>query len=339
MSDVSEFLGAMQMLQRGMQDVAQTKLISQATADMKLANQNIKDDQERFLALQNMSNELALRLSGAGADPTKVAQTAKAIAPQFGTADEAIFQGTMSGSEQLLKLGQRAKRASNADELALRTRALDLQQMELGLKLKSAAAEGFDPTKFNSDEITNLEALPEKVRSRVIPGVGVAADDKDAPKLRKYFADSRSSMDILNQIEQISATGNRLGPQTKSRLNQKLNMLVGRMREQVVGGGVMSEQDFERVMETLPDLTSWTDKMTGSQQAKLKDLKSLLQRADGTMAESSGITFFKDKAPGAAGAGTSQMDAIAEMIRKENPNSPLLKQYELLKALKSQGAQ
>jgi hypothetical protein len=342
MSDISEFLTAMQMLQRGMQDMAQTKIIGKATAEMKLANQTIKNDQERFLALQNLSNELAMRLSGAGADPTKVAQTTKAIAPQFQTADEAIFQGVMSGSDQLQKLGSKAKRTQNADELALKNRQLDLQEMGVMADLMSARAKADKGAPFDISAIKstdNLVNLPKEALERHVPGFRFVAGTKDDAKtVKKELKDAKgaeASLDKLISYAQKATVTGKLTDWTKNaEVGQLTRMLQAQLRPFIAGPGVASDQDTERLKEVIIDPSKF---LSYASQNKLQVLKDSFTKKKNAVLETYGVTPYADRRQAQAEATTSggvqlsqsQIKKLQDLIA-QNPNDKRAVQAQML---------
>jgi hypothetical protein len=150
MSANSELLAALQMFQQGVQQATTGFAINQARDQVNQINTQIQDEGQKRQALQNLSQDLALRLTGAGASGAQIQSAFQAVAPpNFGSAEQMQLEGQLSGNKFLQEqaggiIGQREAKAKsmlameygfkNAMEDKRFQRELMLEQMKLSKK-------------------------------------------------------------------------------------------------------------------------------------------------------------------------------------------------------------
>jgi hypothetical protein len=245
MSDIGEFLASMQMLQRGMQDISTQKAISDATAEMQQANLSIKDEWERSQVNQQLANRLATTLTATGANHMQIAQASNAIAgKQFATPEEAMFHGVMGGNQNLVSKGRKAQSTINATADDFKQQALDIQWLAAELKNKKAQGTTFDPTQHNWADLKNLEALPKEIRPRVIPGMGVIANEKDRKEILEPLKElnnvSKRVDSILSRVQK-----GRLDYTNRTLIDQEANALASSLRIALTGPGPLTPVEKE----------------------------------------------------------------------------------------------
>jgi hypothetical protein len=118
--------------------------------------------------------------------------------------------------------------------------------------LSKQAANGAN---LNPNEI---QLLPKETQERFINGVGLASKPESAVKIR----DTKASADDINQIidEMINIrkqVGRELLPSVASQKADSLSkILIGKLREPILGPGTMQQAEYERLQQMIPVVTS-----------------------------------------------------------------------------------
>ena len=98
---MDDLLKAFQMFQGSVQQAAVSNAVEGASQHMNQINAQISDEAQKRQALQNLGNNLALRLTGVGANAAQVEQAFRAVSPQnFGSAEQLQLEGQLSGNKQ-----------------------------------------------------------------------------------------------------------------------------------------------------------------------------------------------------------------------------------------------
>lgn len=98
---MDDLLKAFQMFQGSVQQAAVSNAVEGASQHMNQINAQISDEAQKRQALQNLGNNLALKLTGVGANAAQVEQAFRAVAPQnFGSAEQLQLEGQLSGNKQ-----------------------------------------------------------------------------------------------------------------------------------------------------------------------------------------------------------------------------------------------
>jgi hypothetical protein len=99
-----ELLQALQMFNNSIKEAGTTYAVGQATMAMNDINANVIDEGQKRQQLQGLSNELALRLVGTGADSSKIAQAFEAVAPQkFGSIEQLGIEAKLQNNKGLME--------------------------------------------------------------------------------------------------------------------------------------------------------------------------------------------------------------------------------------------
>lgn len=322
--DVGQFLGAMKMLQQGMQDTQTRSAITDATAQMQLANSQIKNQSERYNQIQQISQGLTAQLSGIGADPTRISQAVAGIkGPDISDPNSAVMQGVLTGSQQLQNMGLKAQSELNATKNSQVNRQLDIAEMEALGKIKAQnTVSGFDPTQYTPNQVTNYEKLPKDVRERIIPGVGVAAASED----KKAIQASLDSMQALNtgtkQIDALVAKGASAAtsPVGRKRIEAIKAGMIGALNKRLTGGGPMRDEEREMVSQTIGQLENLTD-ITGAQSQIYQDFKQNLGTMKQGLYQVYGVTPFKGVGIGSGGAPVQNAQNLAAKAWATDPKN------------------
>lgn len=155
---VDELYKGLDRLKAGVQEYAILDGTNQALEKVREINMSQTDEIKKRQATQQLGNELALRLSALGASGTQIQTAFEAIRPApIKDANDAYMQGQLTGSEQLMKLGQKQQsfdtaptvnenaknRAFQADE-ANKDRLFKLAMMNLEGKSKGGEKKAGD---------------------------------------------------------------------------------------------------------------------------------------------------------------------------------------------------
>ena len=120
------------MFQGSVQQAAVSNAVEGASQYMNQINAQISDEAQKRQALQNLGNNLALRLTGVGANAAQVEQAFRAVSPQnFGSAEQLQLEGQLSGNKQYQQVaGDIIKqREQKQKSLIMMQHANDLEKM------------------------------------------------------------------------------------------------------------------------------------------------------------------------------------------------------------------
>ena len=129
---MDDLLKAFQMFQGSVQQAAVSNAVEGASQYMNQINAQISDEAQKRQALQNLGNNLALRLTGVGANAAQVEQAFRAVSPQnFGSAEQLQLEGQLSGNKQYQQVaGDIIKqREQKQKSLIMMQHANDLEKM------------------------------------------------------------------------------------------------------------------------------------------------------------------------------------------------------------------
>lgn len=155
----AELFQALQMFQQGVSQAATTAAVNDAAQAMQDIHSQITDQAQQRQALDQLSRQTALRLTGTGASGTQIQSAFQAVAPQqYGSIDQLQIDAALSGNNQQGQVAQ----SLIADK---RQQAMKMLQMEYGFK------QAMEDKKFNRDLLleqmklskTNKELKPEEI--------------------------------------------------------------------------------------------------------------------------------------------------------------------------------
>jgi len=138
---VDDLLKAFQMFQGSVQQAAVSNAVEGASQHMNQINAQISDEAQKRQALQNLGNNLALRLTGVGANAAQVEQAFRAVAPQnFGSAEQLQLEGQLSGNQQYQQVaGDIIKqREQKQKSLIMMQHANDLEKLRVANQFEVA---------------------------------------------------------------------------------------------------------------------------------------------------------------------------------------------------------
>lgn len=137
-----------------------------------------------------------------------------------------------------------------------------------------------------------LEMVKEN-RERMVPGLGLALTKEDVSILKAKNTDIYDSISLLDDLKKL---GNKpfssMSPKARARADQILNILAGKMRIAVTGGGPLTEQERAMLRATVGDPTkilTWP----GVQMEKINAMQKILQRSRDNLAKQYGIEGYK----------------------------------------------
>jgi hypothetical protein len=104
------------------------------------------------------------------------------------------------------------------------------------------------------DKNTPKAFLNEDQLKRYAPGYdGLADSEKAAGEFREFRTQPELALQGIKRIKQMSMQGSRLKPEDRKKLASELSILMGNMREAILGPGTMQKEEFNRLKETVGD--------------------------------------------------------------------------------------
>lgn len=163
---MDDLLKAFQMFQGSVQQAAVSNAVEGASQHMNQINAQISDEAQKRQALQNLGNNLALRLTGVGANAAQVEQAFRAVSPQnFGSAEQLQLEGQLSGNKQYQQVAGdiMKQREEKQKSLLMMQHANDLDKMRVANQFEIArdmVKAGIKPQDLKPEDVafkTNVE--------------------------------------------------------------------------------------------------------------------------------------------------------------------------------------
>lgn len=195
---INDLFQALQMFQQGVQQAATTSAVNDANNMVQQINQAQMEEGKKRQALQQLGNELALRLVGTGANGTQIQAAFNAVNPQnFGSAEQLQLEGQLSGNQYYQQAAQniiggreqaemRRLKASAGTQDWLAQREFERQKELVGLKAqaKKAGSNGAGGKALSSGDIDKIASL----ETSVIDAEEMLAQIQKDPNLSGIFA-------------------------------------------------------------------------------------------------------------------------------------------------------
>lgn len=249
--NMQDLFSALQMFSTGMQQAATTKAVDEASIQMQGINKQVQDEAQKRVQLQDLGNQLALRLTGTGANAAQVEQAFKAVSPtNFGSVEQLQLEGNLTGNKQ--------QQATASQMISERTKR-EQQKMVLENELKAKLE---DKKLMTELAIAQLKA---KGQNRAAPGFqflpSAIPTEKDIEDLKGASANYLGISDDLNRLntmvkehgtETLAIPG--FGGQTKAEM-QSINQSISLQLKEFEKLGVLNGKDLEVLNNIVPDPT------------------------------------------------------------------------------------
>jgi predicted RNA binding protein YcfA (HicA-like mRNA interferase family) len=153
-----------------------------------------------------------------------------------------------------------AKTAESQQGAAKLANDLDLQKMAYTDYYRKKNASDYLETqavKGANLRPEEINLLPKDTQERFINGVGKASNPQTAIKIRETKANADDINDMLDKLEIIrSQSGRELTPSVAAeRADTLAKVLIGKLREPVLGPGTMNPEEYKRLQVMIPVVT------------------------------------------------------------------------------------
>jgi len=313
---LSEFTQAVGAFQGSMRQLSVQKAVSNATSVMQGINAEVKNEGEKRVAFQNLSNELALKLTGIGADPQQVMQAASAIAPQqFANPQQAITEGALQGNVDLTRRGVAAQTLADQPTQSRFDRTMRVQEAQL--MLEQARSQGTDMADASKNvqgvlDMSGLnvtKGLPGELtkdqRKAFIGNAGfgntkisaIAIDPTAAKELRTQFAEAKGVNSAINELKGLAKEpGASVRPAVIAKAEALQAQLKALIRVPVTGGGNVSTFEQELLKSVAANPVSIFN-FAGGPEAALDVLQKTINKKAAAAAQQSGLQFLAPLTP------------------------------------------
>jgi len=245
---MDDLLKGLQMFTQGVKAAAVNKGIMDAQQQVQQIQASQMKEMERRQALQGISNNLALQLSGLGADPAQVAQSAAAIRPpELRNSGDFLTQAALTGDQEMRAVGTQLQRQEGAN------------QFQMAADQRSFQREMFDRDAALRLQIAEIDARSKMAKAaeedqELITPVGVARTKDDAKQLKEAV---ELKADFDNKIEQMielrktygAEVANRAAVERGKQLSKDLLLSYKNLQKL----GVLSKSDEDIINAIIPD--------------------------------------------------------------------------------------
>lgn len=149
-----------------------------------------------------------------------------------------------------------------------------------GIKNKELALKEREFSAKNGEGLKNNEEL-------MVPSFGLARTKKEAQELRAAQSDATEAMALIDKVKELGKNVSIFDRERIGKIDSAKKILAGKLRLPLTGPGAMTEDEFNRLIETMGDPSDVfsTEKI---QNAKLDQLKEVLGNSVVSKFKSSG---------------------------------------------------
>ena len=186
--------------------------------------------------------------------------------------------------------------ASTAQQkAALQKNLADVQMARQAYVQKSALTDVVKLAQQNPQMITPelAQMLPEDQRARIVPGAGFTYTKEGAQKVREIKANRDDVVGLIEQLEAIRKQAGRelTASEASSKAQAIGQILIGKLREPVVGPGAMTEGEYERLQTVIPKDVTQVASFDSNVFARLQTAKDVINNSYMNRARAEGINF------------------------------------------------
>jgi len=259
---------------------------------VQLIEQSLEKDRQNNLYKYSQSKEM-LNLKRQNAD-----DYAENMARHEAIVDKQTLM-QMQLIETKLKQAESVYRGSAASANAKNALGMLTMQKDQ-LKAQIAQREALNNMLQSGDlsELTPLQTmgLPENVRKAIeqtrelkVPGYGgVALSKEDRDQFQKYRQTTEPAINGLQRILDLQKNASKYNLKDRAKMASEVNAATGALREAIVGPGAMTEQEYERLLDTIGNPNKLFS-MSGVEKAKVMTAMGKLKSDLNTIANSRGL--------------------------------------------------
>jgi hypothetical protein len=249
MAGNSELFTALQMFNQGVQQAATSSAISEATQQVGQIQSQIQDAGQQRQALDSLSKQLALRLTGVGAPAAAIQQAMQAVGPkQYGSVAEMQMDAALTGNPFLKETSKSLmdQATKSAKQMKLFEHGLDMDKLgaqgmnALQLQMLKGQADKQAASKITADELAKLNAVDEQL--------GFGRD------LLKRMESGEALIPGASFVGPMSGRTDTVLNPDKAAFQADLGRFFDAYRQAVTGAGA-SEKEIERLETRMPQPT------------------------------------------------------------------------------------
>lgn len=173
-----ELYKGMMIFQQGLSTYNQGKAVESATQRLAELNKQTLAKEERLQASNQIAQELASRLTAAGANPAQIAAASEHIAPSMGAQFQAKENAELQGKSQSFQAGENAK--NRAHEMAMQK--MKLENMGFKDEKKTAKELATYADKFRKE---NKDTLDSREKMSALKGILDKTPDRVGVEMAK----------------------------------------------------------------------------------------------------------------------------------------------------------
>lgn len=196
MASMQELLQAFQMFNNGVKSFAISAATLDATKQVQQLNQQNLDEQEKLQAMNQLSQQLALRLTGVGADASQIESATNRIAPSLGAQYQAQVNKDLQESSQQFQREQGVTQFGQQKELT---------EMGYGQAEKVATTAYGRDKNLKQMQISSSEKIAGMRTDQAIKAAQAKQEEKLKGKLveqqKDFHSKERKSLDALDAAD------------------------------------------------------------------------------------------------------------------------------------------
>jgi len=225
---------------------------------------------------------------GTGSEEGQFSKLFNQRTPEFEAAQERQRQAEMDAQ---IRREEAETRQYNLDQERLQDkeyrREQDRKKMEWEQKKFGTQQEQKRAALERKESPSASPQFSEKEKRELgVTGYGIARTRGEAQKMRKAIRDKDDAVSLIDEIQELGTDVNLLDVGRQQKIKQKLSLLAGKLREPILGPGIMTETEFNRLISNMGD-PSKLFSTEALEKKKLSDVKNMLIEGVDNWAKSS----------------------------------------------------
>lgn len=193
----------------------------------------------------------------------------------IGTALGGVEGGVAAGEGFVAARERERKAEQESKKLSQKDRELDLKESEIEVSQRNARLQAY--SKLVDAKVKDQKDLRERfVGSKRYGNFTSIGDSKEAAKMRENLVNSETTAQSLDELLNLTEGVTVFDRDRIALAEGKINALVGKLKNSIVGTGPLSEQEREFVLDVIGDPT----KLFGLEDVERLKLKELISKID-----------------------------------------------------------
>lgn len=278
----NEVVDALNQFSQNLQGLAISRATQTAAENVKQINMNEQDVFKRQQQLSQLGNQLALQLTGMGADPTRIQQSVAAVAPPKMNSPQDFFAASQMATDPNAAK-QYAQAGAGMQAQAASQPMTTAQLAQNKLQWASLIGSQNDAKAAASDKL-QAEMIKKQIPDfDIMPGI--MPQEEDVKKIKSASAARLGIQSSVSKLESlVSKYGTETFPSAPGDAMKQITKSTQLQLKEFENLGVLNGKDMEVLTAMLPDPSGTFSSLSTSSPTVLKQYKQFKTELDDRLA-------------------------------------------------------